>query len=54
MAKYEKNYDSYKEYNQRLKVFSENIEQINQINSENRGWTADVNKFTDLTWDEFK
>jgi len=54
MAKYEKNYDSYKEYNQRLKVFSENIEQINQINSENRGWMADVNKFTDLTWDEFK
>ena len=54
MEKYEKTYESYKEYNHRLTVFSENLEKIEQINSENLGWNAGVNKFTDMTWDEFK
>jgi cathepsin H len=30
------------------------VAEINQINSENRGWEAGVNEWSDLTWEEFK
>ena len=40
--------------NERFAIFAENLEKIDGINSQNLGWNADVNKFSDMTWDEFQ
>ena len=54
MVTYEKSYESEDHFMMRLGHYMNNLETIAQINSENRGWTAGPNKFTDLEWDEFK
>lgn len=38
----------------RRQVFCANLEQIKDINSQDLSWTAGVNQFTDLTWEEFQ
>jgi len=53
MRQYNKVY-SYEEFAHRRAVFEANVAEINQINSENRGWEAGVNEWSDLTWEEFK
>lgn len=54
MKKYEKSYLNHDTYLTRSDNYYTNVETINQINSENRGWNAGVNKFSDLTWEEFQ
>jgi len=38
----------------RRRVYEENVAEINEINAMNLSWTAGVNAYSDLTWDEFK
>jgi len=38
----------------RRMVYEENVADISRINSENLTWTAGVNAYSDLTWEEFK
>jgi C1A family cysteine protease len=49
-----KTYKDMGEHAARLQVFRTNLDAINEHNSKNLGWTMAVNKFADLTWDEFK
>jgi len=42
------------EYVRRASIYADNLRQIDEINAQNLSWTAGVNKFSDLTWDEFK
>jgi cathepsin H len=53
MSRYNKVY-THDEFAHRRQIFEENLAEINQINSENRGWTAGVNEWSDLSWEEFK
>jgi len=54
MSDFEKSYENEAVMNERFAIFADNIEKIDEINSQNLGWNADVNKFSDLTWDEFQ
>ena len=49
-----KSYESQAEEDFRRGIFEKNVDKIEQINKEKRGWTAGLNKFSDLTWDEFQ
>lgn len=42
------------EYNYRRSIFAENLGRIQAINTANLTWTADVNEWADLTYEEFK
>jgi len=53
MVTYNKAYSN-DEYHNRRAIFYDNLAEINQINSEGRSWTAGVNEYSDLTWEEFK
>jgi len=53
MSTYNKAYTQ-EEFARRRAVFYDTLAEINQINSENRGWEAGVNEWSDLTWEEFK
>lgn len=53
-AEHWKSYETAEEEKFRKGVFEENVAKIEQINKENRSWTAGLNKFSDLTWDEFQ
>jgi cathepsin H len=53
MGTYNKAYSA-DEFAKRRAIFYDNVAEINQINSENRGWEAGVNEWSDLTWEEFK
>jgi cathepsin H len=53
MQQYNKAY-SHDEFAKRRAIFYDTLAEINQINSENRGWEAGVNEWSDLTWEEFK
>ena len=50
--KYNKTYGG-NEDQRRLEIFSANLKRINEINSVKRNFTVGVNKFTDLTREEF-
>jgi len=53
MQQYNKAYST-NEFVKRRAVFYDTLAEIEQINSENRGWTAGVNEWSDLTWEEFQ
>jgi len=53
MQQYNKAYST-NEFAKRRAIFYDTLAEIDQINSENRGWTAGVNEWSDLTWEEFK
>ena len=50
--KYNKTYGG-NEHQRRLEIFSTNLKRINEINSVKRNFTVGMNKFTDLTREEF-
>jgi hypothetical protein len=57
ISKYHKSYGTKEEYNYRLGVFSGNFHNIkshNMMNSVEAGYSLEINKFTDMTADEFK
>lgn len=56
-AKYRKSYDDYTEYQMRLQIFKDNymfISEHNKYGAENKGYTLAVNKFADLTNQEYQ
>jgi len=53
MQQYNKAYST-SEFAKRRAIFYDTLAEIDQINSENRGWTAGINEWSDLTWEEFK
>ena len=53
IIKYNKNYASLNEYYYRYKVFNKKINRINYVNDNNYSYTLGINKFSDLTFDEF-
>jgi C1A family cysteine protease len=52
-AKYNKKYETAEVF-KRLAIFKDNVEFINQHNSENHTYTLGVNEFSDLSHEEFK
>jgi len=50
---YSKQYDG-AEKAYRHSVFMSNLEEIKAINAQQSSWTAGVNRFSDLTWEEFQ
>jgi cathepsin H len=53
VSKYNKVYSN-EEVAHRRAIFHDTLAEINQINSENRGWEAGINEWSDLTWAEFQ
>jgi cathepsin H len=53
MQQYNKAYSA-EEFARRRAIFYDTLAEIKQINSENRGWEAGVNEWSDLSWEEFK
>uniref|UniRef100_A0A7N2R3A5 Vignain n=2 Tax=Quercus lobata TaxID=97700 RepID=A0A7N2R3A5_QUELO len=54
MAKYGRNYEDDAEKVKRFKIFKDNVEYIDKVNSEgNRTYKLSVNEFADLTTEEF-
>jgi hypothetical protein len=54
LAEYGKSYSSKEEYEQRKAIFSANLKYVTEHNSRNDvSWTASINKFSDLTDEEF-
>ena len=50
-----KQYDSLVEKELRYEVYKNNMADIDRINADHTlSWSASPNKFTDMTWDEFK
>lgn len=56
VATYSKSYTDAKEFEHRLNVFKDNLSKITQHNlkNESHGYTLAINKFGDLTLDEFR
>ena len=53
--KHGKEYASIEEENARFEIFEKSLKKIEEINNDStKTWTAGLNKFSDLTWDEFK
>ena len=53
IVKYNKSYSSLNEYYYRYKVFNKKLDRINYVNSNNYSYKLGINKFSDLTFDEF-
>jgi len=53
IKKYNKNYGE-NELDNRYNIFKENLERIENHNSQNLGWTMKINQFADLSPEEFK
>ena len=56
-SRFSRNYKSSAEYNKRLSIFKRNLEIIeehNQNHAAEEGYTLEVNKFADLTKEEFE
>lgn len=51
---FHKEYSSLEEHNYRLSVFANNLDIINALNKQKSSWTAGINKFTDMTPEEFR
>ena len=49
VEKYDKKYESPAHYHERLSIFSENLEMIEQHNREEHSWKMAVNHFADLS-----
>lgn len=54
VREYNKNYSSLEESNYRLGVFHTNLLTIQEHNQKGLSWKMGVNKFADLTWEEFQ
>jgi C1A family cysteine protease len=54
MITYNKEYSSIEEYNYRYDIFVENYNYIQSHNSQNRTYTLSLNKFADLSYDEYQ
>ena len=55
MKRHRKSYSSVAKLNFRKRVFCENLDKINEINSrKNITWNAAINRYSDKTWEEFK
>jgi C1A family cysteine protease len=54
MTRFDRKYESEEEYTYRFKVFRDNAAYARVHNSQNKGFTLGVNKFADLTNEEFK
>lgn len=54
VVKHSKEYHSSNEYHQRLSIFQQNVDYINNHNSLGKSFTLDINEYTDLTHEEFK
>lgn len=50
---YGKSYSGDEVYH-RQQIFESSLKEIKEINSRNGTWTAGLNKFSDMTWDEFR
>jgi len=53
LARFNKAYNETEEFNQRLKIFKTNWNEIKEHNSKNGKWRKAVNQFTDMTTQEF-
>jgi cathepsin L len=53
IAEYSKKYSSLDEFHYRYQIFKSNLEKISQHNSKQSSWTMAINKFADLTPEEF-
>lgn len=51
---YDRTYSDDSEYQERLKIFTENVLYIDQFNSQQHSYQLEVNQFADQTFDEFK
>lgn len=54
ITKYNRNYLTKEEYNARLAVFKENMDLVKSHDAKKTGFTIALNKFSDLSVDEFK
>jgi len=54
MTKYHKSYDSIDEYQKRMNIFSDNMDFIEKQNNRSLGYRVKMNKFGDLTSEEFR
>ncbi len=54
MTKYNRKYDSTREYFTRKQIFNENLQRINAHNLANKPWKLEMNQFGDLKWEEFR
>jgi len=53
LTRYNKAY-SFEELSQRERVYQQTLREIQTINSQNLSWTAGLNEWADLTWEEFQ
>lgn len=51
--KYNRNYLTKEEYNARLSIFKANLERVKSHNAEKEGFSMALNKFADLSEEEF-
>lgn len=54
LKKYNKQYDSFEEFDRRFRIYSINSKFIDQHNSNNRDFKLGENQFTDLTQEEYR
>jgi C1A family cysteine protease len=54
MKAYNKKYETKDELQKRFGIFMDNLDAINQQNSEGHSWTLAVNEFADMTYEEFR
>jgi cathepsin H len=52
-TKHEKVYED-GQLKDRIKIFCQNRKEIAKINSAGKSWTAGINEYSDLSWEEFK
>jgi C1A family cysteine protease len=53
IAEYSKKYSSLDEFHYRYQIFKSNLDKISEHNAKQSSWTMAINKFTDLTPEEF-
>ena len=53
LVSYSKSYSSFEEYKLRYQIFQDNLKKIRSHNAKQTTWTMGVNKFADLTAEEF-
>lgn len=51
--KYDVKYDTTEEFQTRYEIFCDNLDFINQHNTESRGYSVEINRYADLSGDEF-
>ncbi|KAJ0981126.1 hypothetical protein J5N97_009381 [Dioscorea zingiberensis] len=54
VKKYGKSYESLEEMNKRFSLFMENLKLIKSTNRKGLSYKLGINKFTDMSWDEFR